>query len=209
MFCSNYFEDVLMYTSEAEERMKNSIGVSDFYYALKRFDAETFIHSEEVARLAVILAKSRNFTKERLVNLAIAGYLHDVGKLFTGIDIISKENSLSDEEYRIVKEHPVIGYRHLKSFIDNEEILLGILQHHERTDGSGYSNHLRDNQISEFGKIISVADVFSAMTSVRPYKDAIPCNQTISEMLSMNAFDKDLLSMLANVCISGKVVNSV
>lgn len=206
MIRGGYLEDVLFYTSEAEDRMKSSTGVADFYYALKRFDAETFIHSEEVARLAVMLGKKSGFSDERLVNLAVSGYLHDVGKIFTGIKIIGKSDSLSVEEYDIVKEHPLVGYRHLKNFIDDEEILLGILQHHERIDGSGYISHLKEDEISEFGKIISVADVFSAMTHVRPYKDASSCNQALQYMTKSKGFDYELISILINMYIEGKVV---
>ena len=90
MLRCSYLDDVLLYTSEAEKRMKETFGVSDFYYALKRFDAETFIHSEEVARLAVMIAQKRGFSDERIVKIAMVGYLHDVGKIFTGISIIGK-----------------------------------------------------------------------------------------------------------------------
>ena len=97
-----------------------------------------------------------------------------------------------------------MGYRHLKNFIDDEEILLGILHHHERLDGSGYSK-LPEDKISEFGKIIAVADVFSAMTSVRLYKKASTCNRAIKDMTGSNGFDCDLVNILINMYIDGKV----
>lgn len=202
---SGYLKDVLHYTSQAKEIMNNTVGISDFYYALKRFDSETFIHSEDVARLAVILAKRRDFSEERLVNIAIAGYLHDVGKIFTGIKIISKTSRLSKEEYSIIKEHPIIGYRHLKEFITNEEILLGILQHHERLDGSGYNSQIKEEQISEFGKIIAIADVFCAMTAVRPYKNALSCEETLQYMVESKGFDSSVLKLLIEMYRAGKV----
>ena len=199
-------KDVLVYTTSAEEWMKKTIGVSDFYYALKRFDEETFIHSEDVARLAVMLGKQQSYSDEQLVNLAIAGYLHDVGKIFTGINIIGKPDHLSSEEYTIVKEHPMVGYRHLESFVDNAEVLLGILEHHERLDGSGYPNGLEEDVISDFGKIIAVADVFSAMTAVRPYKQAKSCQETLTFMINSGEFDQELINALMNMYLSGRVI---
>lgn len=201
------FKDVLVYTTSAEEYMKNTIGISDFYYALKRFDEETFIHSEDVARLAVMIGKQLNFNDEQLVNLAISGYLHDVGKIFTGINIIGKPDRLSTEEFAIVKEHPSVGYRHLERFVDDTDILLGILQHHERLDKSGYPNGLAAEEISEFGKIIAVADVFSAMTAVRPYKQAKSCRETLSFMINSGEFDQQLVNILMNMFLAREVAD--
>ncbi len=198
-------EDVSIYTSKAEDRILRNIGVSDFYYALKRFDAETFTHSQEVARLAVLIGVKRGFSEERLVNLAISGYLHDIGKIFTGIGIIGKKGCLTAKEYAIVKEHPVVGYRHLKNFIQDEEILSGVLQHHERLDGSGYVDQMWGDEISEFGKVIAVADVFCAMISVRAYKSAYPPMQVIQQMVYSEGFDHELIDILVSFCSDGKL----
>ena len=189
----------LMITSAAEDQMKKTIGLGDFYNALKRFDGVTFIHSEDVARIAIMLAIQQGFNSDRLLNLAIAGYMHDIGKIFIGIDIIGKNGSLSNEEYEVVKEHPLIGYRHLKCFIDNEEILLGVLQHHERIDGTGYFRGLKDSNISEFGKILAIADVYSAMTSVRSYKDAISSDSTLKQMTNSKGFDESIMILLSDL----------
>lgn len=189
----------LMLTSAAEDQMKSMIGLVDFYNALKRFDAITFLHSESVARISVLLALQKGFDEDRLINLALSGYMHDIGKIFIGIDIIGKNGSLSDKEYAVVKEHPQIGYRHLKCFIDNEEILMGVLQHHERIDGSGYPRNIHNLEISEFGRILAVADVFSAMTSVRSYKDAVSEDSTLSQMIDSNSFDPDILAILVHL----------
>lgn len=193
-------KDVSIYTSEAKDRILRNLGVSDFYHALKRFDIETFTHSKEVAELAVCIGIKKGFSEERLVNLAISGYLHDIGKIFTGIGIIGKKGCLTAKEYVIVKEHPIVGYRHLKNFIQDEEILSGILQHHERLDGSGYVDRMKKDEISEFGKIIAVADVFCAMTSVRVYKSAYPPMQVIQQMVYSEGFDCELLDILVSFC---------
>lgn len=198
-----------MYSSKAEDYLKKIVGVSDFYYALKRFDRETFNHSEEVARLAIMIAKKQGYSSDRLVNIAISGYLHDIGKIFTGIDIVGKKDALSNEEYNIIKEHPEVGYRHIKNFLDNEEVLLGILQHHERVDGKGYPNQLEGDEISEFAKIIAVADVFSAMTSVRPYKKAFSCEKAFYIMINSKGFDYDVLKTLVCLCLDGKVAGTL
>lgn len=191
--------DVVRYTENAKRWMKSMPGVSDFYAALKRFNGETFIHSEEVARLAVMFGQYKGYSEERLVDVAVSGFMHDIGKIFTGIDIIGKPETLEDREFRIVMEHPVVGYRHLMPFIESEDILLGVLQHHERIDGTGYPSRLRASTISEFGKIVSVADVFSAMTSVRPYKKAFSCDEALRCMIGSKEFDGDLLNILVDM----------
>lgn len=199
-----FLRDIHPITNEAEFTIRNTYGVSDLFRELQKFDYDTFIHCESVARLCVIVGKDFGYTRERLIRLAISGYLHDIGKLEIGIEIIGKKDYLTEEEYQSVKKHSDIGYSMLKPYIRDDEILHGVLEHHERLDGGGYSNHLTGESISDFGKIIAAVDVFDAMTSVRPYKKAIDCKEALGKMRLSGGFDSNVFNKLKELYSGGE-----
>lgn len=137
------------------------------------YDYNTYIHSVNVGVLALSLAKSlfKKKDKHDMHALGAGFFLHDIGKI--GIDeaIINKPGKLTEEEMTIIRKHPGMGFTLLHETKQiSEESRLIVLQHHERHNGTGYPKKLRGEDIHIYGRICSVADVFDALVSVRPYK---------------------------------------
>jgi HD-GYP domain-containing protein (c-di-GMP phosphodiesterase class II) len=140
---------------------------------LTSYDYNTYIHSVNVGVLALSLAKSL-FKKEDKHDMHALGagfFLHDLGKIYIDEAIINKPGKLSEEEMTIMRRHPGMGFKllHETRQITDESRLI-VLQHHERHNGTGYPKKLRGEDIHIYGRICSVADVFDALVSKRPYK---------------------------------------
>ncbi len=171
-----YFKEVpiLQMHELADQRIKllvNTIGVLEHLQELRLHNGNTFQHSLNVAILSGILGKWLSYKEVELKNLILAGLLHDIGKLFVPLSILDKPDKLSSGEFEVVKKHPQEGYR-LVVDLDQipQNVKLGILQHHERLDRSGYPFGLAGNEIHDYAKVIAIADMYDAMTSDRPYR---------------------------------------
>jgi HD-GYP domain-containing protein (c-di-GMP phosphodiesterase class II) len=143
-------------------------------------DTSTQGHSLRVSDYSVLIAQELDLTPAQINELRISSMLHDLGKIGIPEAILNKQDSLTDEEYDYIKQHPTIGAGILGKVKLFSAISPGILEHHERLDGSGYPSALRGDQISLMGRVIMVADVFDAMTSHRPYRDALSVEETLS-----------------------------
>ncbi|MDF2499733.1 MAG: hypothetical protein K0Q77_447 [Anaerosporomusa subterranea] len=131
----------------------------------------TYRHSINVSIISGILGKLVGMTKGNLKDLVMAGLLHDIGKVSIPTEILNKPGRLTDREMLTIKTHPSKGYELLlQSDQIAAEIKIGVLQHHERIDGSGYPFGLTENQIGYYAKIIAIADIYDAMTSDRIYR---------------------------------------
>jgi putative nucleotidyltransferase with HDIG domain len=130
-------------------------------------------HSERVTEMALKIGHALELTREELDNLYRAGLLHDIGKIGTPAEIIDKADKLTDEEYRIIKEHPSIGERILEPIDAYAEIVPMVKQHHEWFNGKGYPDGLAGEDIELGARIMAVADVYDALCSERPYRTAI------------------------------------
>jgi putative nucleotidyltransferase with HDIG domain len=143
-------------------------------------------HSVNVSIYAAAVGKLLNMNLRDLRALTFSGIIHDIGKLFIPKEILDKPGKLSPSEYETVKKHPELGVEFLKRLnIDGTELKM-VIEHHERSDGSGYPKGLKDDEISVFGKIGAVCDVFDAITSDRVYKNAKNPNDAIKEMSPMS-----------------------
>ena len=131
-----------------------------------------YMHSVNVAVLSYMLGKWANMSETKLHALIYASLLHDFGKTKIDKKIIDKAGKLTEEEFEIIKNHPVLAYNDIKDipFI-SQSVLYAVLMHHERCDGSGYPLNLKGDQIHEFAKIIAIADTFDAINSNRCYKE--------------------------------------
>ncbi|GGM19155.1 hypothetical protein GCM10011351_01250 [Paraliobacillus quinghaiensis] len=145
--------------------------------ALDARDPYTAGHSIRVAQTAVEIGEALGLEGEDLILLRKAGLLHDIGKIDVEDSVLLKDGKLTEEEFSKIKQHPILGVNILtqvKPQAEMEKILPGVRSHHERIDGKGYPDQLEGQNIPFFGRILAVADAFDAMTSNRPYRNAMP-----------------------------------
>ena len=179
------------------QRPENLVQMTD----IRLYDDYTFAHCVNVAALSAMLGMVCHFSKQDLITITTGGLLHDLGKMDVAKSILCKTISLNDEEFRIIRQHPQFGYRRLLAMtgdgLDMKVIADIAYQHHEHIDGHGYPNHLIGNQISEFAKVVSIADVYDALTTQRPYKKAYSPHiaYTIMTKCSGKQFDEHLLKL--------------
>ncbi|MCK5230818.1 MAG: HD-GYP domain-containing protein [Desulfobulbaceae bacterium] len=164
--------------------------------AIDAKDEYTYGHSFRVARYSVAIGKKMNMSKNMVSNLEIAAYMHDLGKIGIPGELLGKPGKLTAEEYEIIKTHPELTEKILQPMNLPPMIVDGAVQHHERLDGSGYPRGLKEDEISLFGKIIAVADVFDALTSARPYRDFMSIEKAfriLVEGIDRNEFDRKIV----------------
>lgn len=165
---------------------------------MKVFDDYTYFHSVNVAVLSIVLGVGLGMEKEELCNLGYGGLLHDIGKVFINKNILNKQGRLTHEEAEEIKKHSEMGCEHIKKgFGVSHSSYMGILDHHEKYGGGGYPNNLQADKIAWYGRIISVADVYDALTSDRPYrKSLLPSEATEYIMASvMTQFDPKVVDV--------------
>jgi putative two-component system response regulator len=142
--------------------------------AIEAKDQYTQGHTDRTARMATTLGQRLGLTDDEINSLRIGGVLHDVGKIGVPESILNKEGPLTDEEWRIMKTHPEIGYRICESLRKTLGNALDVIRHHhEKLDGSSYPDGLRGDQIAMVSRIMGVVDVFDALTTDRPYRRAL------------------------------------
>ena len=137
-------------------------------------DTYTNGHSGRVAKYSVEIARRAGYTKAQLSEMYMISLLHDVGKIGIPDEIINKPSRLTDAEYAIIKQHPLVGARILKDIKEMPKLATGARWHHERYDGKGYPDGLKGKDIPEEARIIAVADAYDAMTSNRSYRRELP-----------------------------------
>ena len=155
-------------------------------------------HQKKVSQLATAIAKEMKLPKNKIEGLKIASLVHDIGKIGMPIEILSQPSGLSELGHQLMKEHPMTGYNILKEIDFPWPVAEIVLQHHEKVNGSGYPNGLKDEEILVEAKILCVADVIEAMSSYRAYRP----NHSIKEALSELTKNKGILydSMVVDAC---------
>ncbi len=154
--------------------------------ALDAKDSYTYGHSERVARIAVELGREMGLSGEELGDVYLAGLLHDVGKIGVRDAILSKRGALTPEEFEHIKQHVITGYTILSDLRPIRHLLPGVLYHHERVDGTGYPDGLAGDAIPLLARLLAVADAYDAMSTTRPYREAMPCRK-VEETLVQGA----------------------
>ena len=157
---------------------------------MRETDEYLYTHSINVSFLAMLIGKWLKYDYYSIKSLVSAGFLHDIGKGRIDAKILSKPGALTKEEFEEMKKHPVYGFKLAEEMNGlNDDILKGILLHHERDDGSGYPFGMKGDQIHHFAKIIAVADTYDAMTSNRAYRH-MECPFDVLEQLEKGCFGK-------------------
>ena len=150
--------------------------------AVDNKDYYTRAHSEEVTEYALWIAQELGLSEEAMKTIRNAGLLHDVGKIGIPDEILRKPGLLSDEEYDVMKQHPVVGAMIVSSIPGMADIIPGVRHHHERWDGKGYPDGLAGETIPLLARLLAVADTFSAMTTDRPYRKGMNWEVAISKI---------------------------
>jgi putative nucleotidyltransferase with HDIG domain len=156
--------------------------------AIEAKDTYTHGHTERVTKYALAIGRQMEasqsyvFPHKFFENLYIAGLLHDIGKIAIPEAILSKQDKLTTEEYEIMKSHTTRGAEILSPLTGFEEVINGVKYHHERFDGKGYPDGLKEDNIPMIAAIIAVADAFDAMTTDRPYRRGLNKDKAIAEI---------------------------
>jgi HD-GYP domain-containing protein (c-di-GMP phosphodiesterase class II) len=169
--------------NEASVKTLMSIGSHDYY---------TYTHSVDVSIYAIGFAKFLGFLDEEIKAIGYAGMMHDIGKSKIPREIINKKGKLDGEEFEMMKRHPVYSYNILNYHGEtNENILMGVRSHHEKSKGNGYPDGLKRHQIHDYAKIITLSDIFSALTTDRSYKEAFTSFKALELMKTTMLEDLD------------------
>ncbi len=168
-------------------------------------DRYTCGHSERVAHVAARLAEAAGLDERQAERVHICGLVHDVGKIGVPESVLTKPGRLTEEEFRQMRLHPEIGHRILKDIPQLEDILPGVLHHHERWDGKGYPHGLSGERIPRIARIIGLADAFDAMSSNRSYRAAVRRDRVLAEIAACSGtqFDPALVAAFGRVDLSG------
>jgi len=157
-------------TKEIMEKVNCKSDIFTYLSYLEDVHDYTYSHSINVSLLCNMFSKWLNLSEQETEDLTVAGFLHDIGKLKINQEILNKEDRLTDEEFEEIKKHPRLGYDMLKDTDISDSIKDAILMHHEKINGKGYPLGLRGEQIGEYAKIVSICDIYDAMTSDRAYR---------------------------------------
>jgi len=178
-------------------------------FKMKSYNDYTYIHSVNVASLAMSFLFHLGWDEKDLQLLGEGAFLHDIGKTGVDLGILMKPEKLTDEEFGIVKKHPEFGVDILTERNVPAEVRQIVIEHHERVDGTGYPQRLKGDQINKFGKICGIIDVYDALTTDRCYHQGLDSKDAIKIMKNnkSGALDVELFNQfekLVNSDVIGK-----
>ncbi len=168
---------------------------------LELYDLYTRGHSENVARFSAMIAEKIDSNPEWIRKVYWAGLIHDIGKLLVPTNILNKPSKLTDEEFELVKMHPVWGAKVLNTSPQTKEIGHFILSHHERYDGEGYPDGIKKDMIPLASRIIAVADAYDAMTSLRSYRAPLSAEEAEAQLIQFSGsqFDPEIVNVFLSL----------
>ena len=164
-------------------------------------DHYTYGHSRKVSQYAVAMGQTLNLPPDKISVIRTAGLLHDIGKIGIPDSILNKDGTLDEQEWRQIKSHPEMGVEILRYVVELANSLPIILDHHEHYDGSGYPAGLKGKDIPLEARLLSVADAYDAMTSLRPYHQQRTSEEAIDELkrCAGTTFDPELVELFCKV----------
>lgn len=195
--------DIDSLASSIETLLLEVMEHKDIQISLKEIgsiDEYTYIHCISTTIYSLLLANQLGYNKSMLSKLAMGTLLHDIGKILLDSSIIFKEGNLTDEEFEYVKTHTTLGYEALKSCSGLSELSRIIaLSHHEKLDGSGYPNHIHSSKLHPFLRIVTIADVYDALTSDRCYRKKWSAKKALDHLIEFSGtlYDTELVSIFA------------
>lgn len=171
-------------------------------------DVELYQHSERVESYALQLANQIGLPEERKINLSHASLFHDIGKIAIRDKVLYKNGPLDDSDFGSMKQHPVFSMEIIKALGFLDDVADIILQHHEKLDGNGYPNGLKAKDIKLEAKILTIADVYDALTSDRVYHKGITHHEAMDIMLKGigTHFDQDILNIIQRGCLTNNAL---
>lgn len=189
------YDEILTQLDSLTENISSTMYLMEILQCMREYDDTIFVHSISVALVANTIACRLKLSEEDQKNLMLACILHDIGKLKIPPEILLKPGRLTEEEFELIKTHPQAGYALLKHSGLPAEVLLAVLLHHERCDGSGYPSGLSGNKLPLFARIIAIADVYDAMTAKRTYRKEI-CPFDVIAMFEEEGYQKYDVNLL-------------
>lgn len=184
------FKPLSAQAAVAIERAKLYEDLEDMYIstvkslaaAIDANDPYTRGHSERVTRFSLLIAKELGLDDKIQKNVELCALLHDVGKLGVPVSVLRKKDKLTDEDWKLIRRHPVLGAEIVSPIRQLKELIPNIRHHHERYDGKGYPDNLKGEEIPLISRILAVADTFDALTSERPYRNGLSDKAALEEI---------------------------
>ena len=191
-----------------------TISIFDILHNMHQINDSTYAHCMNVAIISRMIGIWLNYSEKELDTLTLCGLLHDIGKCSIDSAILNKPGKLTDQEFAKMKQHPTLGYKILQKLDIDPKIKLAALQHHERCDGSGYPLGLKGKDILDSSMIVSIADIYDAMTADRCYRRGL-CPFEVISTFETDGFEKykvniltTFLERIANTYINNEVLLS-
>jgi len=199
---SNLYEEIHAAFLEVSEALAQSIEKRDPY---------TGGHTKRVLAFSLAIAKYMNLSTGEIENLKVAAILHDIGKIGVEDRILRKKEKLTEEEYKEIQKHPIVGTEIIGHIKQLKDVIPGMRYHHERADGKGYPDRLKGVNIPLIARIISVADTYDAMTTNRPYHNALDEAEAIAELKRCAGlqFEKDVVEAFIHAFENGEIKTGV
>ncbi len=186
--CVNSVIDEILKTPDVQVSL-NDIASNDEY---------TYTHSVSTMVYALMIARKLNYSEQKMNILGMGTLLHDIGKILIDKEVMFKEGELTQQEYQYVKMHALYGYQTMRRIAAIlEQVRQIAYMHHERLDGSGYPQGLRGSELNEYIRIVSIADVYDALTTDRCYRKKWPANKAMDFLMerSEREFDQELVGL--------------
>jgi putative nucleotidyltransferase with HDIG domain len=188
------YESIKVISDGVLKTLTKIIELKDFY---------TSGHSERVALFALLIGEKLGLSNTELDILRYGGWLHDIGKIGVPEAILSKPDKLTNEEYDIIRKHPITGKEILQTINPLNDILPVVLHHHEWYNGNGYPDGLKGNQIPVSARILHIADAIDAMTSNRAYRKALEIPGVVDQLKIFSGvqFDPDIVKVVLDTML--------
>ncbi|MDQ5845993.1 MAG: HD domain-containing protein [Acidobacteriota bacterium] len=201
----SYIKDLQQSAAENRELFLGT--VKSLAAAIDGKDPYTRGHSERVSRISLAIAQRLGLSEVEAEKIRISALLHDVGKIAIDDNILKKPSALTDDEFVIMKQHPQKGYKIMSQIGAMKEFLPGMYMHHEMIDGNGYPQGLKNDEIPLMAKIVSVADTFDAMTTDRPYQQAMKFEDAVARIQSFvgTRYDATVVAAFVKACEEGQI----